>query len=358
MKRTGSKKSEPLSVQVRRKAEKEKEDEEIQEEDKGTFAKGSISTGSTLLDLAISGGRYREGGLPCGIFVEIFGPNGSGKTVLLSEIAGDVQRQGGDIIFHDPEARLNTSFAKIFGLDIKEENYYMPNTVPEIFRAVEEWEVEDENAVNGIFADSLAALSTDLEMGNKEGDKMGMRRPKEFSEGLRKICRIIRQKNYLMVCSNQIRENIDAGQWGQKYTSPGGLAIGFYSSLRLRTSFGKVKTIKKEKKIHGKAVTRIVGINIDVEVFKSSIWKPHRSAPVSIIFDYGIDDIRQNLQFIKDHTRNTMYMVGEKKLNTSLEASIRMIEDENLEKELREEVIELWTDIESEFDSNRKVRVR
>jgi len=37
-----------------------------------------ISTGSTLLDLAISGGRIRGGGLPLGILVEIFGPPGCG----------------------------------------------------------------------------------------------------------------------------------------------------------------------------------------------------------------------------------------------------------------------------------------
>ena len=63
-----------------------------------------ISTGSTLLDLAISGGRKRGGGLPGGILVEIFGPSGCGKTVLLCEIAGGVQRQKGKIMFRDPEA--------------------------------------------------------------------------------------------------------------------------------------------------------------------------------------------------------------------------------------------------------------
>ena len=72
-----------------------------------------ISTGSTLLDLAISGTAIRGGGLAGGIFVEIFGPSGSGKTVLLSEIAGGVQRQGGQVMFHDPEARLNKTFASV-----------------------------------------------------------------------------------------------------------------------------------------------------------------------------------------------------------------------------------------------------
>ena len=66
-----------------------------------------ISTGSTLLDLIISGTRVRGGGLPGGILVEIFGPSGTGKTVLLCEIGGVIQRQNGDVRYGDPEARLN-----------------------------------------------------------------------------------------------------------------------------------------------------------------------------------------------------------------------------------------------------------
>src|SRR5690606_20976498 len=126
----------------------------------------TISTGSTLLDLAISGGRIREGGLVGGILVEIFGQSQSGKTVLLSEIAGDVQRKGGDIRFSDPEARLNKQFAKLFGLEVTPEQYDRPNTVPEVFEPVRHWEPNPstKGAISGIFADSLAALSTDLEM--------------------------------------------------------------------------------------------------------------------------------------------------------------------------------------------------
>ena len=193
-----------------------------------------ISTGSTLLDLAITGGRVKGGGIPGGILVEIFGPASSGKTVLLCEIAGAISRQGGEVMFNDPEARLNKQFAKLFGLDVRSISYSQPVTIPEVFQPIRKWNPEDETKVHGIFADSLAALSTDLEMDKDEGDKMGMRRAKEFSEELRKTCRVLNQKNLLMVASNQIRVNMDAGQYGQKYSSPGGMAIGFYARLRLK----------------------------------------------------------------------------------------------------------------------------
>lgn len=312
-----------------------------------------ISTGSTLLDLAISGGRKRGGGIPGGILVEIFGPSGSGKTVLLCEIAGAVQRQSGEIMFHDPEARLDKQFAKIFDLDVKEKDYSNPNTIPEVFQAVRKWKPESKK-VNGIFADSLAALSTDLEMDNEEGDKMGMRRAKEFSEELRKTCRILAKNNYLMVCSNQIRQTTN--QFGPKYKSPGGEAVGFYSSLRLRTEISK--KIKEEVKIAEKEVTRVVGVRIEVEVFKSSIWKPYRTAPLTILFDYGIDDVRENLQFIKDFTKNTVYTTNNANLDKSMEKSIQLIEENEQELELKEQVIDLWEEIESKFGSERKPKIR
>ena len=350
MKRTNSNK--PLTAQIKARTGKPVKEKG---EYKGT-TDVMISSGSTLLDLAISGGRVRGGGIPGGILVEVFGPSGSGKTVLLCEIAGAIQRQGGDIMFHDPEARLNKEFARIFDLDTSDIEYTTPDTIPQVFSAVRKWEPKSTKTINGILADSLAALSTDLEMDNDDGDKMGMRRAKEFSEELRKTCRILTANNLLMVASNQIRENTDAGPYGPKHKSPGGEAIGFYSSLRLRAL--NPKKIKQKAKVAGKELTRVVGIETEIEVFKSSVWKPYRTAPVTILFDYGIDDVRQNLQFIKSHTSNTTYTVGGEKLAVGLEQSIELIEEKDLEEALKNEVIDLWEDIEKRFSTERKTKKR
>lgn len=339
-------KKEPLSKQVKKHVSREiKEDKEY----KGNFKK-VISTGSTLLDLEISGGQVRGGGLPGGIFVEIFGPSSAGKTVLLCEIAGDIQRKGGDVRFDDPEARLNKQFAQLFDLNIKTIKYDTPDKVTEVFENIREWQPNTgKDIVNGTFTDSLAALSTNLEMDKEEGDKMGMRRAKEFSEGFRKNARILKQKNYLMVCSNQVRENADTG--GIK--SPGGFAIGFYASLRLRAM--NPERIYKEITVKGKEVKKAIGVRTNFEVFKSSIWRPFGVAPVTIIFDYGIDDIRENLQYIKRFTGATVYKHRGEILDKSMEKSIEIIEaDPILIRELKDDVIDLWTEIQSKFDSNRK----
>jgi recombination protein RecA len=345
-----TRKEEPLSEQVRKRVSTKIEP--IEKYPDGNFGT-IISSGSTLLDLALSGGRVRGGGLPGGILVEIFGPSGSGKTVFLSEIAGGVQRQGGDLIFHDPEARLNPQFAKLFGLELAEGTYFNPDTVPEVFEPVRTWKptFQDGTVINGIFADSLAALSTDMEMEKKDGDKMGGRRAKEFSEGTRKTCRIIKDKNYLMVCSNQIRQNMDAMAFS-KYTTPGGEAIGFYASVRLKTQI--IKKHKVEKTFKGKDISKIVGVRVEVEVFKSSIWEPFHNAPVTILFDYGIDDIRENLQFIKDYSKYNVYTLNGETLHKELAQAIRIIEEDHAEQELKEEVINLWEEREKTFKIERK----
>ncbi len=312
-----------------------------------------ISTGSTLLDLDISGGRVRGGGIPGGVLVEIFGPHSSGKTVLLCEIAGAVQRQGGAIKFLDPEARLNKHFARIFGLEIPKEDYHVPDTVTQLFDNLNGWE-PDGDCIHGIFLDSLAALSTKLEMENKEGDKMGQRRAKEFSEGLRKYCRTLVENNFIMVGSNQLRESMN--KFGPKYKPPGGEALGFYSSLRLRT-YIKEK-ISPTKIIGGKEVTRVTGVTMGVEVFKNSTWEPYRTAPLTIDFKYGIDDIRENLQFVKRYKGLKFYAVNGEKLNVSRDKSIQLVEKHDLEGELVEEVIDLWEAIEKKFIVPRKPKQR
>lgn len=310
----------------------------------------TISTGSTLLDLAISGNVSKCGGVPGGILVEVFGVPSSGKTVLLCEIAGSVQRQGGQVSFADPEARINKQFIRLFDFQIDDALYSTPSTVPEIFKPIREWQPKPEGKIHGVFADSLAALSTNMELQDK--DQYGMRRAKEFSEELRKTCRAIKDKNILMVCSNQVRENVDAGSFGQKYRSPGGLGIGFYASLRLRCS--TPTKIKAERKVAGKELSRIIGVETEIEVYKSSIDKPYRSAPLYILYDYGIDDIRANLIFVKRHTDNKVYTVGGEVMSNSLDKAIRIVEESKLEDALRQEVVALWKDIESKFDSGRK----
>lgn len=347
-----------LADQVKTKSKQSIRSQTKTEEKAGEY-KGNLkkmtSTGSTLLDLAISGGVSDKGGIPAGISVELFGPNSSGKTVLLLEIGGYIQRNGGDHLFNDPEDRLDKGFAKQFDFNIDPTKVKTPDTVTEVFKNFREWDVTDDGNVHGFFIDSLAALSTNMEMDKDEGDKMGGRRGKEFSEGFRKTCRTIKKRNILMVSSNQIRDSF--APVGEKTTTTGGYAAGFYSSVRLRLfSPEKVKT--KEKKIGSKQVKKVIGTKVKVEVYKNSTDVAYRTAHIYIMNGYGIDDIRANLQYIKDYTSNTTYKVRDINLGTSLEGAIQKVEEENLEKKLKKQVIELWNEIEDKFKIERKPKKR
>lgn len=312
-----------------------------------------LSTGSTLLDLNVSGNRVRGGGIPAGIIVEIFGPSSAGKTALLVELSANAQYHGGDNLFLDPEARLDKEYSRLYGLELDKNNYERPSTVTEIFDIIGDWEpkAKKKKAVSIVCADSLAALTTDMEM--EDGDAMGMRRAKEFSEGLRRTCRTIANNSWLVVCSNQERE-------GTKGTvTPGGKGIPYYSSLRIRVTpdypsykLKRVKTLKGKKKIE-----KVYGIRSICEVKKSSVGDPFRKAPIYIIFNHGIDDIRANLQWLKDVTGGDKYIAGGREFGL-LDRAVKFVEDNDVEEELRETVIDAWEELEDYFSVDRKPKKR
>jgi RecA/RadA recombinase len=208
----------------------------------------------------------------------------------------------------------------------------------------------NKKVVHGIFGDSLAALSTNMEMDKDEGDAMGMRRAKEFSEQLRKSCRIIAKENYLLACSNQIRVNVNGGKYNP-FTTPGGKAFEFYASVRLK--FNGPDKIYKEIKIGGKLKKKVIGIETEIEVIKS-VDEPYRKCTVVIMYGYGIDDIRANLQYIKDNTKNTKYTIGGEFAGTSMENAVAYIESKDLISDLKEEVIDLWEYVQEKFKVERK----
>lgn len=330
-----------------------------------------VSTGSTLLDLAISGKRRRGGGIPGGILMEIFGRSQSGKTAVMAEIMASAQSHEGSTFLEDPEGRLDQEYSRIYGLSIDKKNYSRPDTVEEIMEAVQNWKPDNPKTINVRGTDSLAALSTELEMSPK-GDKMGQKRAKEFSAGFRKSARIIANNKWLWVCTNQVRQ----GDYGD--VVPGGMATAFYASIRIKlkqideiTKTIKLgnsseedspdSTSKKDKKNKDKKnkdeFKKIIGIESEAFVLKS-IDDPYRKASIYIIFGYGIDDIRGNLQYIKDMTNSAVYTCSNGKTYQAITAAIGYTEKNGLIDQLKEQTIDLWEEIEAKFNSNRPIKRR
>ncbi|MCI0453229.1 MAG: DNA recombination/repair protein RecA, partial [Candidatus Latescibacteria bacterium] len=82
-----------------------------------------IPTGSLALDLALG-----VGGVPRGRIIEVFGPEGSGKTTLTSSIVANAQRLGGMAAFIDAEHAFDIGYAKKIGVDIDNLLISQPDT--------------------------------------------------------------------------------------------------------------------------------------------------------------------------------------------------------------------------------------
>jgi recombination protein RecA len=311
-----------------------------------------VSTGSTLLDLAISGERIYGGGLPVGEMVEIYGPEGAGKSVLLYQIAGNIQKAGGSIWFNDTEGRADRGFASLFGVDLNDENTDMVFSISETFEHIRnKWE-PPKDKINAAFIDSLANLDEE----DAEGGWSGARRAAVFSQEIRKTAGYVKTSGNLIVCSNQIRDKLGV-TWGKK-TKAAGASHAALHQFTIRIEIKGVTKLKRKRKIHSREVERIYGTQFTAYVEKSSAAKPFREAPVYIIFDYGIDDIRANLQFYKDMTGDSLYINPESPDHSfkSIGDAIENIEERELEEDLRGLVIELWQEIEGKFKSERKNR--
>jgi recombination protein RecA len=322
-----------------------------------------ISTGSTLLDLNISGNRIRGGGLPGGIIVEIFGPPSAGKTALLVEICASAQAGGGEVLIADPEARLDKEYASLFGLKIPKEIYRRPNTVTELSDLIWKWEPKKKKVINVLAADSLAAISTELEM--EKGDKRGQRKAKELSELCRKVGRKIALAHQLLIFTNQERQ----GEYGR--TTPGGFAVPFHASLRIRIARAGARQIEAKKTIVRQfldketgeitkkkvELSKIIGIESEAVTIKSSISNEYQKTQLYIVAGVGIDDVRANLTWLKKVQAKTKYPCANKEY-TYINDAIRYIESKNLEAKLRENVIDTWETIESLFKQKRKKKVR
>lgn len=311
-----------------------------------------VSTGSTLLDMAISCKVNPKGGLPGGNIVEIFGDSGLGKTGLVVETAANAQRAGGEIWFNDPEGRLNKAYAEIYsGLQIDEKLYSKEKFVNKSFHQLSLWEPERTDVVNVRVEDSLAAMTTKLEAENEEGDKMGMKRAKDFSAGLRKIAVPMSKPHKLLLLTNQVRQG-DSG-----LVTPGGKGIPFYSSVRIHlfpyyygggnksAIIDKIKIGKKDNEVEKK-----IGIRTMCRIVKNSVDDPDRLVPIFIIYGYGIDDVRANLQWYKETLKEDSYNCGDGKTYQAMHHAIKYVEENNLQEVVAQQVRDLYLEIEQKFE--------
>jgi recombination protein RecA len=266
-----------------------------------------IPTGALSLDMALG-----VGGIPRGRVTEIYGPESSGKTTLCQHIIAEAQKRGGIAAFIDVENALDPGYAARCGVDV--ENLYIsqPDTGEQALEIAEA--LVRSGAIDIVVVDSVAALVPRAEIEGEMGDAhMGLQ-ARLMSQALRKLSGAVKQSNTAFIFTNQLRQKIGI-MFGNPETTTGGMALRFYSSVRL--DMRRVQAIKDGGEV--------IGNRTKVTVKKNKVAPPFRVAEFDIMYNEGISRVGDVLDIAVEEgiveKRGSFYSYGETRLGQGRENS-------------------------------------
>ncbi|MCD6500438.1 recombinase RecA [bacterium] len=286
-----------------------------------------IPTGSISLDLALG-----VGGVPRGRVIEIFGPESSGKTTLALHILAEAQKKGGVGAFVDAEHALDPDYAKKIGVNVKDLLISQPDSGEQALQIVET--LVRSRAVDVIVIDSVAALTPKAEIEGEIGDQHIGRQARLMSQALRMLAGIVSKTKTLVIFLNQTRMKIGV-LFGDTTTTPGGMALKFYSSVRIKLN--RIAQIKQKD--------QIIGSRIKAKIVKNKVAAPFKTAEFDIYHAEGIskaaDLINTGLNYGVVKKAGSWYQFGTKKIGQGIGGVKEFLkENPKIEEEIKKAIIE------------------
>jgi len=270
-------------------------------------------------------------GLPRGRIIEIFGPESSGKSTLALHICAEAQKQGGIAAFIDAEHALDPDYGKKIGVNVEDLLISQPDSGEQALQIVETLVRSGE--VDVIIVDSVAALTPKAEIEGEMGEfKIGLQ-ARLMSQALRKLSGIVSKTKTIVVFLNQTRMKIGI-MFGNPETTPGGLALKFYASVRI--DLRRTAQIKRGEEI--------IGNRVKAKIVKNKVAAPFKITEFDIYYNEGISYISDllntalRLEVIKKAGSWIQY--GDMKLGQGMDGAKQFLkENPKIVKEIREKVI-------------------
>lgn len=229
-----------------------------------------IPTGNYALDKALG-----VGGLPTGRITEIFGGEAQGKSLLALTLAANAQKMGMKVLYVDAEHDLDPTWATFIGVNIEDMLLHQPESGEQGLEVAHL--LIKTGKVQLVIIDSVAAMTPKAIIDGDMTDKTVAELPRLFSKALSKMRGDIKRTDTTLVLLNQVRDKIGFMQSGVE--SPGGRAIKFYSSVR-------IKLTRTGDLIESGEVT---GTKIRAKIIKNKVASPHKEAAYNIVDGFGFD---------------------------------------------------------------------
>lgn len=231
------------------------------------------------------------GGFPKGRIVEIYGPESSGKTSLVYWLMS-LHKLG---VYIPIEGTYDEQRAISLGVNPKQMIVYRAEYGEEALNAVVRFA---KAGIPIIAIDSVPACQPKEDMDKFEKGAENEARiggvARLFSKMLPTIQRVCEQSGTTLILVNQVRDKMNAMLFGEKEDTPGGRAIKFYSSIRIKVARRAWIDIPNKNPAIS-AQTEKVGIIMKAKITKSKVSNPFGEAELPFFFDRGFvsyDDVK------------------------------------------------------------------